>query len=355
MGPNLRTSFWSRMGLQNDDRDVCVRTIQELYPEYTVEEFGDQGYCSFTVLLSPRPSSYGNSGEYIVQVRPEQHALDGGIAEAARKTYGGLAPKMRDLECKLPGELQAVEMERLTGVLLSKVDLENESWEKQVRLVESFARCVASAWPASMGETSSRLSRADTPTEGIWLEQHCAGKVGRVIIPKVRKLAAELPDETLKTRARDTLARMLAIDHYPAVLNHGDLIPSNILVDEESCTISGLVDWAEAENLPFGTCLYGLEYLLGGLDSISPADGVGRQLVWRYRPGSDVLRGIYWHTLKRERPRIEESLEEVKCMRDVGVLLWFGYAWDEGAIDRVVNEVDDDYEVACLRAFLNVE
>jgi hypothetical protein len=170
------------------------------------------------------------------------------------------------------------------------------------------------------------------------MEQDCTGKVGRVIVPKLRRLAADLPDEALRARARDTLARLLAIENYPVVVNHGDLIPSNILVDEASWAITGLVDWAEAEMLPFGTCLYGLEYLLGGFGPISSVDGIGTKPVWKYRQGSDILRGIYWQTLERERPKIGEYVEEVECMRDVGVFLWFGYAWDEGAIDRVVNE-----------------
>lgn len=183
-----------------------------------------------------------------------------------------------------------------------------------------------------------RFSRTDTPTEGLWLEQHCTGKVGRVIIPKLRKLAAELPDEALRARARDALSRLLAIEHYPVVLNHGDLIPSNILVDEESWAITGLVDWAEAEMLPFGTCLYGLEYLLGGFEPTSSVDGIGTKPAWRYCQGSDTLRDVFQKALTKERPTIEENIEAMQCMRDVGVLLWYGYAWDEGAIDRVVNE-----------------
>jgi hypothetical protein len=170
------------------------------------------------------------------------------------------------------------------------------------------------------------------------MEQDCTGKVGRVIVPKLRKLAADLPDEALRARARDTLTQLLAIENYPVVLNHGDLIPSNILVDEASWAITGLVDWAEAEMLPFGTCLYGLEYLLGGFGSVSSVDGTATKPVWKYHKGSDALRAIYWQALKRERPKIGESVGDVACMRDVGVFLWFGYAWDEGAINRVINE-----------------
>lgn len=354
MDTDLSSSFWSRMGLHDHDRDVCVRAIQGFYPDYTIEEFGVQGYCSFTLLVSPCPGSFRAQDEYVVQLRPEQHGLDRGVAEAAREMYGLLAPRMRTLDCKLPGGLQAVEMERLAGTPLSRVEVGRGSWEKQVRLVESFARVVARAWPTSVGDGSSRYedpfflcllthvprrSRADSPTEGLWLGQHCTGKVGRVIVPKLRKLAAELPDEMLRARARDTLARVLAIEHFPAVLNHGDLIPSNILVDEESWTVCGLVDWAEAEIMPFGACFYGLEYLFGGLETVTSADATAKTQVWRYRPGCDALRDMFWQTLVTASPMIKESVDEVRCMRDVGVLLWFGYAWDDGAIDRVVNDV----------------
>jgi hypothetical protein len=38
----------------------------------------------------------------------------------------------------------------------------------------------------------------------------------------------------------------------------------------------------------------------------------------------------------------------------VGVLLWYGFAWDEGRVERVVSEGRDGVEVACLRAFMRV-
>ncbi|KAJ4362653.1 hypothetical protein N0V95_001361 [Ascochyta clinopodiicola] len=91
----------------------------------------------------------------------------------------------------------------------------------------------------------------------------CTGKVGSRIIQKLEKLAQDLPDVWLRQRAQSTIDRLCMVDEHPVVLNHGDLIPSNILVRKETWEITGLVDWAEAEFLPFGTCLYGLEHLLG--------------------------------------------------------------------------------------------
>lgn len=117
------------------------------------------------------------------------------------------------------------------------------------------------------------------------------------------------------------------------MLNHGDLIPSNVLVDSESWAVTGLVDWAEAEWLPFGTCVYGVEHLLGRMV------GVGREeQVWKYFEGSMGMRKVFWDAVAKESPELEGRWEEVECMRDVGVLLWYGFAWDEGKIDRVVNE-----------------
>lgn len=47
------------------------------------------------------------------------------------------------------------------------------------------------------------------------------------------------------------------------MLTHGGLLPANVALDAGSGALRGLVDWAEAEWLPFGVCLYGLEHLCG--------------------------------------------------------------------------------------------
>ena len=66
------------------------------------------------------------------------------------------------------------------------------------------------------------------------------------------------------------------------------------------------------------------------------------------------LRELFWACLFKLVPELESRKEEVWLMRDVGVLLWHGYAWDDGAIDRVVDEVNDTEELVKLRAFLSV-
>ena len=52
--------------------------------------------------------------------------------------------------------------------------------------------------------------------------------------------------------------------------------------------------------------------------------------------------------------RLDTVLEAVKLSRDLGVLLWHGIAFDDGAIDRVVQEGRDIDEIHRLDAFLDL-
>jgi hypothetical protein len=73
-----------------------------------------------------------------------------------------------------------------------------------------------------------------------------------------------------------------------------------------------------------------------------------------YHEHANSMRDLFWNWLCEMVPDVKARLVDVKTMRDIGVLLWYGYAWDGGAIDRVVNEMDDPVEVVCLRAFFDL-
>ncbi|TVY54804.1 hypothetical protein LCER1_G001721 [Lachnellula cervina] len=104
--------------------------------------------------------------------------------------------------------------------------------------------------------------------------------------------------------------------------------------------LTGLVDWAEAEMLPFGLCLYGLEEILGEMTEGG----------WEYHDAAEGLRGVFWRALGEGIG--EEEMVRVQMARLAGILLWWGFAWDEGRIDRVVEEGRDEIEIARLDAFL---
>jgi hypothetical protein len=68
------------------------------------------------------------------------------------------------------------------------------------------------------------------------------------------------------------------------------------------------------------------------------------------------MRALFWTELQRHLPELEQQsvLDAVKLARDLGVLLWHGIAFDNGAIDRVVQEDRDIEEVRRLDAFLDL-
>jgi hypothetical protein len=366
MATSSSPDFWERFGLQEKDREAYIEAVQGVYPGCKVEKFQHQGYCSFTLIVHPWAYTLdpSNSGQHedginvetetlIVQIRPPQHALSLNITDAATKVYPDLAPRTLRLAHGTKSDLITYVMPRLPGEPMSLLQPQVRSpgaeiRKKQVTLVKDLAASLAQSWNSA--SEAHRSVRADSPVTTSFpsILSHCLGKVGRVIIPKLHLLARSLPDPALRQRAQTVLDKIQTVDSYsyPVVLTHGDLIPSNILVHKHTWRIAGLVDWAEAEYLPFGTCLYGLEHLLGYMPSA---------VQFVYFDSAPWLRQLFWECLWEAAPELRAKREEVRTMRDLGVLLWHGFAWDEGKIDRVVEEGRDGVEVVRLRAFLGVE
>ncbi len=73
---------------------------------------------------------------------------------------------------------------------------------------------------------------------------------------KLQLLAQNLPSRfsVSVSQLRNNLPLLLS-EGYPGVLTHGDLSEMNFLVNPETGHLTGVIDWAEAEILPFGYAL----------------------------------------------------------------------------------------------------
>jgi hypothetical protein len=129
------------------------------------------------------------------------------------------------------------------------------------------------------------------------------------------------------------------INMVPWVLTHQDLSNMNILVDPDSGHITGVVDWADATIEPFGVALWGLESVLG-------CSGPGG---WSYF-GSDPSyshfgcsptrsRALFWKTFLREIECTisDECRHAVNEVRTLGILLRYGFRWENGMMNPVNN------------------
>lgn len=365
-------------GPADDARAQCWRFARSLYPSSTLREAPTQGYCSYTLHVD---------GDTILQFRPWRHHLDLEIASAARDTFGELVPRTQllgtvsvsasvsesqsgsgsgsgieegsgDANDDKPFTLLVYSLSRIPGVPLSSVlhpALSRHHLHQQQPpsqrpprprrpdlepLVRSLAHLHAAAYASALPASSPLL---------LALKR----RVGRTLRWRLELMHAQLPG-----RFRPVVGRVLGAlgeieSRLPWALTHGDLVPGNVMVDVDGVDcdadghgdaalgtfpaagdrngvrLTGLIDWAEAEYLPFGVGLYGLEELLGASSGGSGRSGSRyppRESTFAYLPEAAQLRRIFWQELCAAIPELgtDAALRaRVEDARLLGLLLWY--------------------------------
>lgn len=122
----------------------------------------------------------------------------------------------------------------------------------------------------------------------------------------------------------------------PMALLHRDLGSCNIVVDEATCRLIGVIDWAEAEMCPFGRNLHSLQSLTGNLHLRNG---------WTRFGDYKTLQDVFWESFKREVGGLsDDQFRSIKLARALGLLLSCGFT------SRLANEPepvpiqgDDEY------------
>lgn len=132
---------------------------------------------------------------------------------------------------------------------------------------------------------------------------------------------------------QQSLDSLPGIFSLPMVLLHNDFGSFNILVDEKSCNLLGVIDWAEASIGPFGINLYAHDRLIS---KIHLKTGWSRYDDYR------LLDEIFWSTFRQETGASNETMKTIKAARIVGVLLWLGFTSRLPNAPEAVPISDDD-------------
>lgn len=352
-------AFFARCGFSSETRNQCWLLIRKLFPDAKVEEVKTQGYCSYTL-------SVGH--DKIIQFRPSAHKLHMAVAEAACDAYGRLAPRTQlltvlkptlfplpkdyhhDFNISQPVDegiameddhdyFDVISLERIRGISLAEFRTSFvSSRTHRCSVVRQFARLIMTGWTRA-----HQAIDAQTP--------RIPGRVGGSLKWRLEKMRTDLPPRFAPFVHR-AWTQLDKITSLPWVLTHGDIVPANIMVAPSQDRIgdlilTGMLDWAEAEYLPFGVALYGLEELLGETDSSGK---------FSYYPDQSELRALFWTQLEAEiaagGPALSKSVREMMDDAHVlGVLLWHGIAFDNGKLNRVVQEGRDDEEILRLELF----
>ncbi|KAK2004881.1 hypothetical protein LX36DRAFT_237472 [Colletotrichum falcatum] len=401
-------AFLTRCGLGTSAVAAAHDFARTRFPGCEVAPAPFQGYCSYTLLLLPQTScgrrrdsgvdagdgvgSGGSEssdtsgkrgvaagaekgGNLLVQFRPRRHAIDAGMCAEARDVLGGgIVPGVEDLGVLTGLEtagtrtgdsddaLCAYALERAGGVSLtqfrgSSAASGTDPRACRRRIVADLAVVFADAWRGRRGGRDV-----------------VKGKVGGSLRWRLEVLVEGLTGE-LRAVARRAMEELAEVEEsLPWVVTHGDLVPDNILVHplpweegdgaggrrrkemrERAGGLVGLIDWAEAEWLPFGVGMYGLEEVLGE-DVLVEDDGHGTNggadaTRFEYYPEAGALRSLFWDEVGRV-VGDEEVIRRARLAQVLGVLLWRGIAFDDGALERVVDGERDWWDMQRLRVWL---
>lgn len=108
-----------------------------------------------------------------------------------------------------------------------------------------------------------------------------------------------------------------AIFSLPTVLLHRDFGTCNVIVDDVSCHLTGVIDWAEAEIGPFGLNLHSIQFFMG---KFHLKNG------WIRYDDYNILQETFWSVFRTEVGGLSNDIIEViYAARVVGLLLSKGF------------------------------
>ncbi|KAB5554755.1 hypothetical protein GE09DRAFT_1122247 [Coniochaeta sp. 2T2.1] len=298
-------AFFSQTSVRHE---ACDALAKELVGADQVVPVAVQGVCSYTVYA-------GQDLGYVVQFRLMYLGLKEETAILARQIFGTFAP---DVPFKQkPGEHESTTaggqepllvyvMTRIRGI--SRLDFilthgfpENSPDNKARRknLIRDVASFFALAWKAPQK-----------------IDQAYRDRMAETFENELQALLVALPDR-FRPVVRGTLASLPSILSLPMVLVHKDFGDCNIMVEEESWRLVGVIDWAEAEIGPFGTNLHSLQGLMSKLHLKNG---------WiRYEDYDDLARS-FWETFSNEVGGLsEDTIRAIEAARVLGLLRSRGF------------------------------
>ncbi|CRK11285.1 hypothetical protein BN1708_010091 [Verticillium longisporum] len=277
-------------------RESCDALARELVDGDQVVPVAVQGACSYTVYAGP------NLG-HVVQFRLKTLGLKVETAALARQVFNTLAPDVSfkqqlGEDCTTPGR------EPLLVYVMAQNSPERKACRKN--LMQDVARFFALEWKAPQ-----EVGRTDCDC------------MAEIFQKELQMLLIALPDQ-LHPIIRATLASLPSIFSLPMVLLHKDFGDCNIIVEEESCHLVGVIDWAEAEIGPFGTNLHSLQSLMSKLDL--------RKGRIRYEDYDELAR-LFWETLSGEVGGLRDN-----TTRSIKAAMVLGLLRSRGFTSRLANE-----------------
>ncbi|GAP89016.1 putative protein kinase-like domain [Rosellinia necatrix] len=260
-------------GRKSPTQMQCDKIAQSVSGALTVNPVDSPGSMSYTVICNGRPGLQ----DLIVSFREPEAMLNEETVKLAKEIHGDLVPEStchgNVMGANPP--LSIYSMPYLRGsacieVLAFQVEMNSDEEAKHKvfirHLARYFARCRSSPRPVD------RQAQAEKQ-EGIR--------------KRLARLEGEIPSSVLPSSLVSKLVGNLPVlfhQDYPQVLTHGDFSVTNILIDEGTFEITGVVDWSLATIMPFGM----------DLDILFLTTGFAARDGWHDYACKILLQDIFW-------------------------------------------------------------
>ncbi|KAK0721883.1 hypothetical protein B0T26DRAFT_810854 [Lasiosphaeria miniovina] len=297
--------FFSKTSVR---RETCDALARELVGSDQVVPVPVQGgVCSYTVYA-------GEGLGQVVQFRLKSREVKTETVRLARQVFGAFVPDVSFRQALGDDESTATGKEPLLVYVMPRV--------QQGLAHESGLGC-----------------RKE-------VDQSYRDRTAETFETDLQALLVSLPDR-FHSVIRNTLASLPSILSLPMVLLDMDFGGCKIMVEEESCHLVGVVDWAEAEIGPFGT---NLEMVQSLMSKLHLKNG------WiRYEDYDDLTRS-FWETLGDEIGGLsDDTSKAIKAARVLGLLRSRGFTNRLANMPKPVPIKDDDsgrYNVMILDGLL---
>ncbi|WXC61528.1 hypothetical protein SNK03_007403 [Fusarium graminearum] len=219
----------------------CDEIAQSISGASTVSPVESPGSMSYTVICSGCP---GPQQDLVLSFREQGAMLDVDIVKLAKEIHGNLVP-----ESTFHGNMEGADPplfiysmpylrgSSYTGVQPFWVEMDSNEESTQRAFVKGLARYFARCWSSS--QPVDHQTRAEK-------------QLG------IHKRLARLTEESSPVLSKAILSKLMEAlpsifgNDYPQVLTHNDFSVTNILVNEDTSEITGIVDWSLASVMPFG-------------------------------------------------------------------------------------------------------
>ncbi|KAJ5628082.1 hypothetical protein N7490_010310 [Penicillium lividum] len=280
-----------------------------------------QGVCSYTVYVGP-------NAEYVAQFRFKSLRLNMKTANLAQAIYGEFAPQVTFM-----GEIGDIgdESESLCIYFMNRIK-GISYFDFIIYHIADDETPASSRWRKNLTSDVSRFFAMSwkAPQE---VNQAYRDSLYHQYTKDLGLLLISLPPRFYPI-IHNSLDSLPVIFSLPMVLLHRDFSVFNIMVNEKSCNLVGVIDWAEAEIAPFGLNLHFYQRFLNNVD---------RRNGWSRYDDYLEQEEMFWNIFKLEAGGLDsEIFRAVKKARIAGLLLNSGFTPRLAGMPKSVPIRDDE-------------